>query len=158
MAAHHHGRAVFSRDRNDPRARHRDLHTVAQSGHFQVIGRNRIIPRIAAGNRFVFGAIDFIVRLARAVGARRFRILPVIGDDPGACRAAPGQNRRMAGAGFGRGMALMTARKDDALRQPFESAGYARPIFIEQVSRKLVHRNRNDQFWFLRDIGKRARR
>src|SRR3546814_5285753 len=61
-------------------------------------------------------------------------------------RMVAGQDRRMAGAGFGRAMRLIARRKDDARSEPRETAGEAAAIFGEKVGRKLVDRDHHDQF------------
>src|SRR3546814_1620564 len=74
----------------------------------------------------VLGAIDAFV-LARG---RQVEIM--IGDDAGVRRMVAGQDRRMAGAGFGRAMRLIARRKDDARSEPRETAGEAAAIFGER--------------------------
>src|SRR3546814_3220199 len=88
----------------------------------------------------VLGAIDAFV-LARG---RQVEIM--IGDDAGVRRMVAGQDRRMAGAGFGRAMRLIARREDDARSEPRETAGEAAAIFGEKVGRKLVERDHHDQF------------
>src|SRR3546814_6938403 len=57
-----------------------------------------------------------------------------------------GQDRRMAGTGFGRAMRLIARREDDARSEPREAAGEAAAIFGEKIGRKLVDRDHHDQF------------
>ena len=51
----------------------------------------------------------------------------------------------MAGAGLGRGVALIGRREHRALLQPGKTAGEARAILREQIGAELVNRKRNDQ-------------
>ncbi len=58
----------------------------------------------------------------------------------------------MAGAGFGRGMALIAAGEDDAMLQPRQATRKARAIFGEKIGAQLIDRNDDEQF------GRRRRR
>lgn len=69
----------------------------------------------------------------------------IVGDNAIARRMAAGQDRRMAGAGFGRAMRLITRGKDSARREPRKAAGELAAIFGEQVGRQLVDRDHHDQ-------------
>ncbi len=51
----------------------------------------------------------------------------------------------MAGAGFGRGMALIATRECSALAQPLEAAFIIGPIFAEEIGGKLIDRDGDDQ-------------
>jgi hypothetical protein len=139
MAAHHHRGAVLAGDGDHPRRRVDPLHPVAERRHAQMVGRDRVGARIAPGHSLVLGAIDPLV------GARHAKIVPGVGDDPGARRVSAGEQRRVARAGFGRRVRLIAVGEDDAVRQALEPAGEMRPIFGEQLGRELVDRDRDDQ-------------
>ncbi|PAV92695.1 hypothetical protein WR25_23282 [Diploscapter pachys] len=72
---------------------------------------------VGAGDGFVLGAIDDLV------GAGDVLLDPVVGDDAGVRRAHAGEDRRMAGARLGRGMALIARREDDPGQQACEAFG-----------------------------------
>ena len=146
VATHHHRRAVLPRDRDDPRRRVRRLHPLAERRHEQMLVGDGVVGAGAAGDALILGAIDGLV------GARGLQIGPAVGDDAGARGVHPGQDRRMARAGLGRGMALIARREHRAFQQPLEPAGEAVAIFGEQIGGELIDRDRHDQ------LGRRARR
>ena len=51
----------------------------------------------------------------------------------------------MAGAGFGRGMALIALGEHDPLRQPLQAAAIILAIFAEQIGGKLIDADCDDQ-------------
>ena len=112
-----------------------------------MVHRRRIFAaaRRGAGDAFIFGAIDALVV------ARDRQVEIIVGDDAGARRVAAGQDRRMAGAGFGGAMRLIARRKNHADCEPREAAGEFAAIFGEQIGRQLVDRDHHDQ------LGRRRR-
>ena len=62
----------------------------------------------------------------------------------------------MAGARFGRGVALIARGEDDAGQQAFEAAGKMIAIFGEQIGGELIDRDRDDQFRWGRRGGRGA--
>jgi len=140
-SAHHDRRAVLTRYRDDLRLRVARLHQVAERRDEQMVHRRRIFAalRRRAGDTLVLGAIDALVR------ARDRRVEIIIGDDARVRRVVAGQDRRMAGAGFGRAMRLIARREDDTRREPRETAGEAAAIFGKKVGRELVDRDHHHQ-------------
>src|SRR4051794_33300609 len=60
------------------------------------------------------------------------------------------EDRRMAGAGLGRGMALIAVAEHGPRRDPREAIGELRAIFIEQVGGELVDREDDEQLGRMR--------
>ena len=59
----------------------------------------------------------------------------------------------MAGAGFGRGVALIAGGEYGALRQPLEPAGEMRAILGEEIRGELIDRDCDDQLRLWRGCG-----
>jgi hypothetical protein len=58
-----------------------------------------------------------------------------------------GQDRRMAGASLGRGVALIAIVKNGTLSEPGKTLGKMRAVFVPQVGGKLVDRDHDEQLW-----------
>jgi hypothetical protein len=134
VPTHHDRRPVLARNRNDLRARVARLHQVAERRDKQLGHRGRILAaaRTGAGDGFVLGAIDALVV------ARRVQVEIIVGDNAGARRMATGQNRRVAGACFGRAMRLVARRKDDPAAEPRQAAAEPAAIFGVKIGRELL--------------------
>ena len=139
--AHHDRSAVLAGHRDDLRARIGGAHQIAQRRHTQILDRRRIAARARrrAGNSRILRTIDALVI------ARDAKIEPVVGDHAVAPRMRSGQDGRMAGAGFGRGMRLIARGKHHARCQPREAASEMLAILAEQIGGKLIDRYRDDQ-------------
>src|SRR5207249_4860201 len=95
--------------------------------------------RCRARRSLVFRTIDALVRALDAL------VDPDVGDDPGARRMIAGEDGRMAGAGLGRRVALISVAEHGAARQPREAAGELRAILVEQIGRELVDRDDDEE-------------
>ena len=101
--------------------------------------RHRVMRRDLPGTRLVLGAIDGLV------GPRERLVGPGIGDDPGARRVIAGEDGRMAGAGLGRGVALIAVAERRPAAEPGKAAGEVRAIFVPQIGRELVDRDDDEE-------------
>ncbi len=132
MASHHDRGAVLARDGDDAGTRRLRLQPVAERVDFQILRAPRIRIRRAA-NR------DAIERRTRAP------IEPAVGNDAGRGRMHAGEDRRMARAGLGRGMALIAVGEGDTFGEPGKPAGEAVAIAREEIGGELVDRYGDDE-------------